>query len=368
METRCWSMRAQGIGFWGSSKLNLSSTIPSWLEVTEEKCYVITTHKRNVKEVILEGMEEFNYQVISADENIESLEELNTAMDINGVRVGMIDVNHVIFKELLENIDVWITACRDGLFYYLSQIAETVDRPLLVISFDNDKRMVTKARELYKGTCITVVQGAAHSVSPSMRYDMNAECIYLKAGKECELIFPPEALFLKQYVRPEMFRFIGRTQLRFAETQKELHYFIEAKAIDVNVWHSFLSEKAFVVGTEMGLTIEQILEMPFSELLDEEDVICMVSRLHLLLFDKTIGIGACLYGFDVTLHNAKACDFVKTLFSNSEETVKRGLDITGESFKSKLERHNALLKQIGDEECNAVLEQFLKILTDRENN
>lgn len=368
METRCWSMKTHGIGYWGGSKLNLSSTIPAWLETTEEKCYVITTHKRKTKGVVFEKMEELNYQVICADENMCCLEDLDRTLDKNNVRVAMIDVDHVIFRELMEKITVWITACRDGLFYYLSQIPRIADKSFLIISFDNDKNMINEAYELYKDTCITVVQGTAHSVCASMRYDADTESIYLKAGKECELIFPPEAFCLKQYMRPEAFRFTGRAQLRFTESHKELQFFVEAKAIDVNVWHSFLSQKAILEGTKMGLSIAKILETPFSELLDKENAIFTVSRLHRTLFNKTIGKDACLYGFNTALHNAKACDFVRTLFSNPEEIVKRGLDITSESFKSKLQRHNALLKVIDDEECNKIVEQFLNVLYSIENN
>lgn len=327
-----------------TSKLSLYAIIPMLLEYSANLVLIATTNNK-LKSMVAVHADDFDYPIMYADDE-DSLDAFVKKMIENKVRVGIIHINHPLFKEMMKqgNGRTWFSACRSGLFTYIPLIKEYATKPMDILCFDNDKTLIDKAKAICADSKINIYKCVAHSVCSAVEYDMANRLIKLSGGKEAYFYFPPEAKKAASYLYNPREAISKHAQLRFAEDAVEFQFYIHAKMIDINAIHTMICALAYIEGNKKGIPLAEIPTMRFSELLDKIDTQRVINEIHESLYDKYLQPVAIQLGERKEVHSWLTAEFVDYLFSSAEETVGRGLDCRDDSYIAKLEQHMSLLK------------------------
>lgn len=314
------------------------------LEYNSNPILVATTSTK-LKGMVTIHACECEYPILYAHDE-HSLDELIEEMNSNNIRVGIIHTSNPLFKEMIQqgNGAIWYSACRDGIFDYISLIKEYATEPTDILCFDNDMVLIDKAKAICVGSAINIHKCVAHSICSAIEYDEVHQLVKLYGGNECYLYFPPEVKEMESYLYNPKDAISKHAQLRFSADATEFIFYTKAKMIDVNALHTMVCALAYVKGNNDGFALETIPTMCFSALLDKTDTQHFINNLHSLLFEKYLQSTAVQLGENKIFHSRLAYEFVEYLFSSAEETVGRGLDCRTSSCIAKLNQHMPLLK------------------------
>lgn len=345
-----------------TGKLVLYAIIPMLLEYSSDPILVATTSTQLEDMVTIHACE-FEYPIMYAH-NEYTLDEFIEKMNSNNIRVGIIHTSNPLFKEMVQqgNGSIWYSACRDGIFSYLSQIKEYATKPTDILCFDNDMSLINKAKAICAGSTINVYKCVAHSICSAVEYDVTHRLVKLYGGNECYLYFPPEAKELASYLYNPKEAISKHAQLRFSENATEFLFYTNAKMIDVNALHTMVCALAYIEGNKKGFTLDVIPTMHYSALLDKTVTQCFINNLHSLLFEKYLQPTAMQLGENKIFHSQLAFEFVEYLFSSTEETVGRGLDCRTNTYIAKLNQHMPILKSVENPYVAETFDTLSKLL------
>ena len=350
-------MCCNNICIFSSGKVVQSALIPMLLENTDSLVFVTTTTEKfmGISSIGFNGMPELDYRILYAGDN-DTLDVLKSRMIEHEVRVAIINIHYPIFQELIElgNGGVWLSACRDGIFMYLDLFQDKISKPTTVLCFDNDATLVQAAIEKNKNKYINIEKCVVHSVCSQVDYDDNKQQATLCAGKECLVIFPPSALFFREFLKNHNPLTNKRTQLRFTQTDDEFRFYSMAKLINVNAIHTLICCIAYVEGVTSGYMPSQIASMQINQLLREDSMMRIISDVHSKLYQYYLAAIGDKLNESYDIHLAVMQSFISLLFSSGEK-VSRGLDIASPSYANKTQRHFPLLKGINDDYVNQII-------------
>lgn len=250
-----------------TSKLVLYALVPMLLEHTTGSVLLTTTHTemQTVPKVQIENAPEHSYQLLFAEQE-SSLSEFISHMEHNQIRVGVIHVDSPLYPELLKAGDgaIWLSACREGVLHYIEELKPHITHPTLLLCFDNDSNLITRAQHICSNSSVCVYKCVAHSVCTTTKLNHSQKTISLLGGEECFLVFPPEAAPFKRHIKSNIAPLSTRTQLRFASTPTEYQFLTDAKAINVNALHTAICILAYTEGHKQSLSLETASNMPLA--------------------------------------------------------------------------------------------------------
>lgn len=348
----------------GDGKIGLSAMATTVYERTDRDALLAGRRKsyKGINKCILCNIQDTGYPIMVADDSYKTLPSFRHEMQQNGVRVGIIFADSDLFIEMVKqgNGGVWFSACREGLYEtYLPIMEKLIDKPTDIFVFDNDEDIVKEARKRCRNPNIRILKCILHSVCSSIEYNREEHAARLVCGKECLLVFPPEAWELRSIFKSNPF--FGRAEIRFTESEDEFKFYELWKPLGINVLHTLASIKAYVKGVNQGLTLEETAKKQFADVVSEQETLEHVLRVYSLFYDKFLA--PYTYTMQITKEEliSITTEFIKGLFKRGE-TVGRGLDPEHSSFDSKLKRHFSYLRESGDQETVSILEEFIKLL------
>lgn len=315
-----------------------------------------------INNCILCNMQDTAYPFMVADDSYNTLASFYEEMKQNGIRVGVISLNSVLFEEMVKegNGGLWFSACREGLYEtYLPIMEKLIDRPTHIFVFDNDENIVKEAKRRCKNANIHIVRCILHSVCNAKDPNPEQHAVHLVCGEECLLVFPPEAREFRSLFKSNPF--FGRAEVVFTDSEEQFKFYELWKPLGINVLHTLACVKAYTKGSHQGLTLDEIAEKKFSDVISEQEVLEHALRVYSLLYSKYLSPYTQVMqitGEELVLSSEK---FLRGLF-RLEDTVGRGLNPEHSSFDSKLARHFPYLRESGDLETVRMLDEFLKML------
>lgn len=352
------------LGILGNGKVAYSAIAPAVIERTDMDTLLTTRSNsyEGTNNCILCNMQDMQYPFMVADNSFKTLSSLRDEMHQNGVRVGIISVSSNLFMEMVKqgNGGIWFSVCREGLYEtYLPLMEKLIDKPTYIFVFDNDENIVKRARERCRNQNIHILKCILHSVCSAIEYNREKHIAHVVCGRECLLVFPPEAWELRSLFKSNPF--FGRAEFRFTDSEDAFRFFELWKPLGINVLHTLASVKAYVEGAMQGIPLTEIAKKRFSDVVSEQEILDLTLRVYSLLYEKYLAPYA--YTMQTTKESLVSIttEFVKGLF-HLEETVGRGLDPKHSSFDSKLMRHFPYLRESGDQETINMLNEFLKLL------
>lgn len=350
----------------GTGKISVGVLTPVFLKDTNKTIILITTSEKykEITKVEIKDHPELSYTIFYAPQDIEDLESLLMVMGNKGIRVVVVNVKHKVFKELVARNDIctWYMACREGIFFYLSFLIQPGEVHKQIISFDNDYAMVNKAKELAKGTNISVCKAVIHSVCSSAQVNDENRSVELVVSDECWMVFPPEVYYIKYIMDSKQHMFARRALMYFTKLQEEFQYWLLAKKIDINALHTLLSAVAYVEGYKKGLDKDEVAIMRYEDVISKEAVWPMLCRTHEILYNLYLREYAQKCGDNLDLHRFRLQRFIDGLFDSAVDTVGRGLNFSADGWKSKLSDHIPLLRSSEDVEVIRILDNFNEII------
>lgn len=335
----------------GTSKVTLGGIIPTLIEYTNSLIFCLTTSTtfENVKKIVLKGLPEIiNYNVIYAKKDYD-FQKLLEEMISQNIRVAIINVNHKLYHQILSLSEgkIWLSACREGIYKYLSDIKNLVNRETYIIGLDNNQNMLKDAKAQYKNSNLIVTPATIHCICSSI--DIDLEKAIIDCSAECTIIFSPEAAVFKNYIDNSKNIFELRANLQFCETEEDYKHYQLVKMININVLHTVTCLKAYDKGLKKDLSISDITKITFSELMNKEECLDFVLNIHSLLYDKYLSKHALKLGDSKEIYSGVAKTFINNLF-DSKELIGRGLNPYDKSYNAKKEYHFDLLKSINNSE------------------
>lgn len=348
----------------GGGKVMFSAIIPATLECSNMNVINVTRNKslNGISNCIISGMCNLKYPILVANESEKTLSTVCKSMSQNDVRVGIIPKDTNLFTEMIEKGDggVWFSACREGLYLtYLPIMEKYITKPTHIFVFDNDETIVEKAKEICQNTNIKIHKCIIHSVCSEINYDYAEGAMYLTSGKECMLVFPPDAPNMTDLFKGSPI--FGRAEFKFTTSKEAYHYYSMWKPLGINAMHTLASVVAYVKGTKKGIPFADISSKRFSELIPREDLCTFILRVYSLLYDKHLAPYAKTVGAHKDTYVTITKSFIDGLY-DMNETIGRGLDPQQSSFDSKLKQHFPLLKDSEDQETIIMLNEFLALL------
>ena len=186
------------LGILGNGKVVHSALAPAVTERTDMDTLLTTRNNsyEGTNNCILCSIQDTQYPFMVADNSFKTLSSFRNVMRQNGVRVGIIPANSTLFTELVKqgNGGIWFSACREGLYEtYLPVMEKLIDKPTYIFVFDNDENIVKIARERCRNSNIHILKCILHSVCSTIEYNREKHTAHVVCGKECLLVFPPEA-------------------------------------------------------------------------------------------------------------------------------------------------------------------------------
>lgn len=352
------------LGILGAGKVTFSAITPAIIERTNMETLLTTrgSSYEGINNCILYNMEDLQYPFMAADNSFKTLSAFRNEMNQNGVRVGIIPASSDFFTEMVKqgNGGIWFSACREGLYEtYLPIMENLIDKPTYIFVFDNDENIAKKAKERCRNSNIHILKCILHSVCSAIEYNCEKHTVHAVCGKECLLVFPPEAWEFRSLFKSNPF--FGRADFRFTDSEDAFKFFELWKPLGINVLHTLASVKAYVEGANRGITLTETAQRRFSDAVSEQETLDHTLRVFSLFYDKFLAPYA--YTMQTTKEKLVSIttEFVKGLF-DLEETVGRGLDPKHPSFNSKLMRHFPYLRESGDQETINMLDEFAKLL------
>ncbi len=344
----------------GSGKVIQSAIIPGILECSNHNVLSVTSNDalKGIEKCVLSGMYNTEYPILVQDGYTDTLDNFCNTMEQANVRVGVISSQSILFKEMILNGNggIWFSACRENLYkVYIPVMEKYITEPTHIYVFDNDENIISKARELCQNSYINFHKCVIHSVCSSSYYDHTAKAVYLENGKECLMIFPPDIPDLKTVFKSNPIW--GRAEFKFTTSDEAFRYYKMWKLLGINAIHTLASVKAYINGFKSGMSLTEISNKHFSDLISEEDLLIYVRRVYSLLYEKYLATYAEVLNTPRDIYIMITQNFICGLY-NMNETIGRGLDPTHPSFKSKLNQHFPMLRESNDKETLNMLDEF----------
>lgn len=348
----------------GGSKVGESALVPGINESSDSHSIIIVRNEalKGIKKCKLCGMLNEEYPIMYVDDNEDSLSNFCDKMDRDNIRVGVIPKDHILFDEVLKICDggIWFSACREGLYEtYIPLMEKNITKETHILVFDNDEKIVQKAKEQCQNPNINIHRCIIHSVCSSQKYDYDKQEVLLTSGKECILVLPPEVSEIKEIFNCSILN--GRTEFIFTDTEAEFKFFELWKPICINAMHTLAAVKAYIKGVDTGMTLEEISVKKFSDIISKEEMLNYVLRIHSLLYDKYLKPYVDMLQVGIDIGEMQTKRFISDLYE-LQETIERGLNPKNSSFDSKLERHFPLLESSGDIETVKMLDKFRNLV------
>lgn len=349
----------------GDPPVGFGAMVPAIVESTRKKVIIISRKRvyENIDKCAMNGALDDTYQIVFANEEFRTLDDFLEHMDNTGVRVGVVSVFHSIFKEIIVkeiNGGICFSVCRDGLFEtYLPLLEGEVDRPTDIISFDNDKSIAERARNICQNPNIHIHKGVIHSSCVLDEIDLNNSTIKITCGLECILIFPPSMARYETYF-PDCVLF-GRSQWIFTKTEEEFEAYISLKLATINAIHTFSAIKAYVKGGSNNMTVEDMTSMRWADIMSLDELLDSCLQVQSILYDQHLAKSARILAFDKTACQMMTANFIRSVYENPKESLGRALNPIHSSFIAKVETHFPLLRG-SSEEINEMLEKFMNLL------
>ncbi|MDE7431168.1 MAG: hypothetical protein K2N34_04535 [Lachnospiraceae bacterium] len=348
----------------GNGKAVLSSIAPALIERTDKDALMTARSNsyEGINNCVLCNIQNTRYPFMVADNSFNTLSAFRNEMRENIIRVGIIPANSALFTEMVKqgNGGIWFSACREGLYEtYLPVMEKLIDKPTYIFVFDNDENITKIARERCRNSNIHILKCILHSVCSNIEYNREKHTVHMTCGKECLLVFPPEAWELRSLLKSNPF--FGRAEFLFTDSEDAFKFFELWKPLGINVLHTLASVKAYVEGVNQGMSLNEITQKRFSDVISEQETLDHTLRVYEVFFDKYLAPYA--YTIQTTKENLVTIttEFVKGLF-RLEETVGRGLNPRDSSFDSKLKRHFPYLRASNDQETISMVDEFIKLL------
>lgn len=347
----------------GSGKIPLSALAPTISESTNYFTIVIARNPMliGINECHLDGAHNTNYPIMVADEKEASLSEFINRMKQQGVKVGVVSSDSDIYTEAIKAGDgkIWFSACREGLYLtYLPLLEKAITKPTHIFVFDNDQTIVDKARALCSNPNIYFHKCIVHSVCSSIDFNYDEQVVHLMCGKECFLVFPPDAISLaSDFKTNPLFR---RSEIKFTDSENAFYFYTLWKPVGINALHTLASVKAYVEGTRHGYSLVEISNHAFADFVSESGMLDYLIRVYSRLYDKMLNPYAEAVQASKDTYIDISAGFIKGLY-RLNELIGRGLDPSHSSFDSKIERHFPILRESDDAETMAMLDSFLTL-------
>ena len=343
--------------------LNISAVVPETVKSTGKKVLVITRKPvwQEITACHLGGELDESYPVTYADEDAKSLDDFLKRMDMERVQVGIIDIKHPIFEKVINCAELWFAACRDGLVKtYLPLISDKVNAPIDIVSFDNDASIIELAKKQCSNPLIHFHKGVAHSVGVLEQFDCDNAIVRVSCGSECVFILPQSA---KHYARDFHNDLLwGRAHWIFTETEEEFNLYACFKKICINGPHSMSAVYASIKGVEAGLSLKEVVNKKWNEVVPLEELLDFVLRIEDILYDKYLAESEHILQFDRELCRLMTTHFIEGLYKLPGETIGRALDPESATFKTKVEQHLTLLRSSADQEVSNLLDAYMKLI------
>ena len=350
----------------GAGRLAFGSVVPTMRNFDKDALiFVISSFAKssNLERVLFDTDDRKPYDVISvSDDNCSSVAELYSIIERTGVRTVIIKESSNLLKELLEDIPSDITcfsACRDGLKKYITYFKNTVpNKKIIIHTFDNNHDLIMEASRMCSDN-ITIYEGMVHCVCSREVYSKSGSTVTISCHKKSMLFISSKYKGFKKLFSNPLIRDQRLKAFHIPEgCDKE---YFEMKKAGVNTFHTILCILAIVKGIEKGLSIEDILDAGFTDILDTSQYLKIVENAYNDIYDKILKPIEVKIGDELIISKEITLDFVHSLVRpESSEKVKRGLNPLKSDFRDKLKYQEDTLECIEDECFVEVYNEFKK--------
>lgn len=296
------------------------------------------------------------------------LQEMFTEMTEAGTQVAICNATEEKLLELISCSKTMaiFSACREGLLTTYMPILEKINRKIDVFVLDNDNTIVDRAKALCKNGLVSFHQAVIHAVCSNVEFDKKHGTITLTADNSVDVVFPPEALWLKDHIiDTSQSLFSSRARFKFCESPTEFEYFCKSKIIDVNGIHTLISLAVYHKGLKEGVSLKKIADSTFADYISLDELLKIASTGHSKMYKSLITNTERMkeYEEEEGVHQEIMKCFVRRTY-DSRDKIKRGVDFEDAESVKKMHRHLEYLKWIIDPEVQNILYEVLTYLKD----